>query len=355
MVRHRLAALLVPVVAVVLAAPASAQIQPDYEWTANRPDGVAPVGVLGARTFEPGDLNFSYRFVGMRWDGNRIGTSSVSLAQVLDLFLAAPVQAEMNMHLLGVTFTPIEEVTLEASVPFLVSRVMDNVTAGGQEFEYDAGIWEDDDRFGFGDIKLLGHVPAIRSGSYRAHLTMGVSVPSGSIHQTDSDPLLTPSPTRSPYPLQIGSGTFDALPGFTVFAMNERASSGLTVNGVIRLHENALGYQRGNRVEASLWGAHEASDHLSVSFRVHTQHWGDISGADPILNPNFHPAANTALQGGTRVDLPVGMNVFFQEGLLAGHRLGIEASFPVYEDLNGPQLEHDWTLTAGWEYLLEME
>ncbi len=354
MARRSLAALLTLTALALLAGPTAAQIQPDYDWTADRPDGVGPVGVVADRTYEPGDLNLSYRFVGMRWDGNRVGTNPISLGQVLDVFFAAPVQAEMAMHLFGVTYAPMKELTLEASLPFLVHKAMQNVTADGQEFEYDAGVGEDDDRYSFGDFRLRGHVPVYRDGAYRAHLTMGVSVPTGSFRQTDPNPLVNPTQvTRSPYPVQIGSGTWDILPGFTILAMNDRASTGIQVSTVARLHENELNYRLGHRIESSVWGAYRTNDYIGVSFRIHTQHWGDISGADPSLNQNVHPAANPSLQGGTRVDLPVGLNVYFRDGILEGHRLGFEASLPIYEDLHGPQLEHDWTITLGWQYLFE--
>ena len=34
------------------------------------------------------------------------------------------------------------------------------------------------------------------------------------------------------------------------------------------------------------------------------------------------------------------------EGGLAGQRLGLELVVPVHRDLNGPQLETDWTISA---------
>jgi hypothetical protein len=45
--------------------------------------------------------------------------------------------------------------------------------------------------------------------------------------------------------------------------------------------------------------------------------------------------------------LGLGMNMLLPA---KGHRLAFEASLPVYQNLNGPQLEVDWTLTIGWQY-----
>jgi hypothetical protein len=37
------------------------------------------------------------------------------------------------------------------------------------------------------------------------------------------------------------------------------------------------------------------------------------------------------------------------KGPLHGHRFALELGRPVYQDLDGPQLENDWLLTVGWQ------
>ena len=44
------------------------------------------------------------------------------------------------------------------------------------------------------------------------------------------------------------------------------------------------------------------------------------------------------------------MNLAGQTGLVRGHRLALEADIPIYQDLNGPQMETDFTVTLGWQY-----
>ena len=55
------------------------------------------------------------------------------------------------------------------------------------------------------------------------------------------------------------------------------------------------------------------------------------------------------MRNGERAEVGLGVNFMAQTGPLKGHRLAIEALRPVYQDLNGPQLETDWTLTIGWQ------
>ncbi|MCE2421999.1 MAG: hypothetical protein J4G03_01570 [Gemmatimonadetes bacterium] len=42
----------------------------------------------------------------------------------------------------------------------------------------------------------------------------------------------------------------------------------------------------------------------------------------------------------------------FTDGALRGHRIAAEWHVPVYQNLNGPQLETDWVLTIGWQKAL---
>ncbi len=46
---------------------------------------------------------------------------------------------------------------------------------------------------------------------------------------------------------------------------------------------------------------------------------------------------------------PRGLNLYFPSGALKGHRLAAEWHIPVYQSLNGPQLETDRVLTVGWQ------
>lgn len=82
------------------------------------------------------------------------------------------------------------------------------------------------------------------------------------------------------------------------------------------------------------------------------QFWGNISGADPALNPAIVPTADPNLRGGNRLDLLFGLNFLVPKGLkfIKGQRFAIEMGFPIYQDLDGPQLETDFVLTAGWQY-----
>lgn len=52
--------------------------------------------------------------------------------------------------------------------------------------------------------------------------------------------------------------------------------------------------------------------------------------------------------GGDRVSLSLGLNTVVPSGTLKGHRFSMEATLPVYQDLNGPQMKRDHAIVFGW-------
>ena len=127
-----------------------------------------------------------------------------------------------------------------------------------------------------------------------------------------------------------------------------RWGGGVQYAGSIPMNENDEGYTVGDRHQLSAWGAWSPDPSVSFSLRATAWTKGDIDGADPMImapvqtaNPDFH--------GGEGVDLGVGVNTLVIGGPLTGHRFAAEVSLPVMRDLNGPQLETDWTATIGWQ------
>ena len=113
--------------------------------------------------------------------------------------------------------------------------------------------------------------------------------------------------------------------------------------------DNNRGYRLGDRIDISIWGAYNISDWASVSLRGFYEHWGEITGSDARTDGAADPGANQFAQGGERVVIPFGLNLYFREGKMAGQRLSIEFYYPVHEDLNGPQLAAHSSFVASWQ------
>ena len=54
--------------------------------------------------------------------------------------------------------------------------------------------------------------------------------------------------------------------------------------------------------------------------------------------------------GGNILEYGLGFNLMGTKGAFKDHRLAFEVTAPLYRDLNGVQLENDWTATVGWQY-----
>ncbi|MBT3604978.1 MAG: transporter [Candidatus Latescibacteria bacterium] len=306
-----------------------------HEWQASRPDAHAPIGVMGDHVHKKGEWMFSYRYMYMSMEGNRDGTSAVSETDALASFMVTPLNMSMEMHMAGAMFAPSDRVTLMAMLPYVITD-MDHRTRMGVEFTTETK--------GLGDAKLSALVSVFQEEGRRLHLNLGMNFPTGSIEETGDTP--AGANQQLPYPMQLGSGTFDLRLGVTGAGQGEAWSYGVQANVLVRLDNNERDYSLGNRVDGSMWVAFLLGDVFSLSGRVQGATWGNLEGADTVLNPLVVPTADPNRRGGKRLDGWVGFNMLVP----GGHRLALEAGLPVYQSLDGPQLETDFLFTLGWQY-----
>jgi len=200
---------------------------------------------------------------------------------------------------------------------------------------------------GLGDIKggLL----------YRAHndplhhtlLIGALSLPTGSI--TETGDLLTPTGTiqsvRMPYGAQLGTGTIDAIVGGVYWGKKRNIGWGLQYYATVPLQEkNDEGYRWGTKHEATAWASYMfMPQRVNVSARIRAESQDSIHGIDPsIIGPGL--GANPDNYGGDRVELSLGVNWSF----IPGQNISVELAKPVYQDRNGVQPDHDFSLYASW-------
>ena len=302
-----------------------------------RPDDHAPIGVMGDHRHAAGEVMLSYRYARMSMRGNREGTARESLRSVLRRFPVAPFSMDMEKHVFGAMWAPTDDVTLMAMVP-LLRLDMDHRTRMGLRFRTRSK--------GPGDVRLLALVALPSTGHHRLHLKAGLSLPTGSISRKDRTPM---GRVRLPYPMQLGSGSFDLLPGLVYTGFSRNGSWGAEVHGTVRLHRNRRGYRLGHRYAASLFGARRWAPFVSTSLRLEWNAWGDIHGRDRDLNARLVPTVDPSLRGGRRLDLLAGINLIGTGGPVRNHRLAVELGRPVHQRLDGPQLETDWRVVVGWQ------
>jgi hypothetical protein len=290
--------------------------------------GRGPAGLAGDSLHHAGKWMLTYKYMYMDMDGNRDGTNGLTTAEVLQSYMVAPEKMSMQMHMLGLMYGVNRKFTLMAMVPYTVLE-MDHVTRMGGEFTTKTD--------GVGDLKAMALYAFPAGGAHRFHLNAGISFPTGSIDERGTTPM---GPDQKlPYPMQLGSGTWDLIPGVTYNGSGGKWLWGAQGLGVIRLGENDNDYTFGNRFDATGWLTRLFGSGLSGSVRLDWNWWGNIDGADPELNPMVVPTADPDLRAGSRLDALLGLN-FVHGGL----SLAVEGGVPVYQDLDGPQLETDWLL-----------
>ncbi len=303
-----------------------------------RPDSHAPIGVMGDHLMRKGEIMLSYRYMNMDMDGNRTGTDRVDVP--LPGYMVSPTSMTMDMHMLGVMFAPSDKLTLMAMVPF-TSKSMDHlVNMSGMNFTTESS--------GIGDVKLAATYGLFAKPGTDFLFNFVVSAPTGSIDESDNT--TGPNDVHLPYPMQLGSGTWDFTPGLTLVQMIDGWSWGAQGLYTFRTGTNDNGYTLGNSLDLTAWVAKKVAKSTSLSFRLKALDWDNINGSDNklMLMPSMVPTADPNLRGGTRVDALVGINFVLPS--LTSLRLAAEAGVPIHQDLDGPQLETDLVFTLGAQY-----
>jgi hypothetical protein len=316
-------------------------------YTPERPDSHAPIGVMQDHTHNEGEFMSSFRYMHMSMHDNRAGTTAQSNASVLGQYPVSPTDMNTNMYMFSAMYGFNDTVTLMAMLPYL-TKSMNHVTRMGTEFEAESG--------GFGDIKLatlwrLWAVEAPSLGAHRVHLNLGLGLPTGDIQAAGPTPASMGANVRLPYPMQLGSGTVDFLPGITYTGATRDVSWGFQTLGTVRIGKNKQGYSMGDGYNITSWGAYRWTDRISTSLRANWNWWGNYTGADPNLNPAMVPTADTKRRGGERLDILGGVNFLFPEWMGVENRLAVEVGAPVYQNLAGPQLGTDWVVWAGYQFV----
>lgn len=333
-----------------------------HEYVSARPDSHAPITVMADHTHKSGDWMLSVRHMRMEMDGMRSNETDQSSGDVFKSnYTVTPTRMTMDMTMIGAMYAPNDKVTLIAMLPYSDSKMNHEIFAmAAPLISLNGGLNQFTTRSsGWGDLKLAAAFPFYHSSGTKAHYGIGVSLPAGSIAETD----LIPGPggrleRQLPAPMQLGSGTIDATPSITFLSQKENWSYGFQANGRIRLNNNHHDYRLGHAFDTSGWIASRFSDRLSISARLAYQYSGQMKGtqSDISFNPPFALSRRTVTTafsenyGGQRADLAIGINYYFNDGNFSGNRIALELASPIFEDLNGLQLKAKSITTFGWQY-----
>jgi hypothetical protein len=338
----------------VLGHPASAQT-----GGALRADSHAPIAIMGDHYHEAGEVMLSYRFMTMSMFGNADGSASLApetiATTVPNRFFGTPGQPPtlrvvptkmtMDMHMFGIMYAPSDRITLMAMLNH-ITKDMEHTTFMGAAGTTVLGSFRTENS-GVGDTSVAALIRLYEDDDSRLHLTAGLSLPTGDIEATGE--VLAPTGMRPilrlPYSMQLGSGTYDLIAGLTYSQFARQWSWGAQWRSLLRTGDNDEGYSLGDEHRLNAWYSRLLSANVSWSTRLEWFDRGNIDGIDPLIVAPVQ-TADPSYQAAMGVDAAFGIN-YVREG---GHRVAFEIVVPLHQDVDGPQLETDWQLTAGYQH-----
>lgn len=315
----------------------------DHTSHQHGPNSYAPSGVMGDHLHPKGGFMVSVRYMNMAMSGNREGRDEISNEQIFDDFMVAPQNMTMQMYMLGAMYAPSDRLTLILMQNFgkkdmdLTVQMMMNGMPMLNNFSTSSS--------GLGDLKL-GLLYGLCSGEKLSFLiNTKLNLPIGDIENRDATPMMADA--KLPYAMQLGTGTFDFTLGGTLKGSVGSFSWGVQQLNTFRTGTNNEDYRFGNLYELHSWLGYDVSNTIGLSIRVSGSSEGDISGADPELDPMMVTTADPSNYGGELVFGAAGLNILMLQDKLV---LGAEISLPLYQNYNGIFMDADYTFNACAKY-----
>ncbi|MCX7010236.1 MAG: nitrous oxide reductase accessory protein NosL [Kiritimatiellaeota bacterium] len=294
----------------------------------------------------------NYKYMHMKQDGLRAGTSNVGLDQVGFMrgkryeYMMIPTSMTMDMHMLMVMYGVTERFTVMGMANYQV-MAMDMLMDMGpmrritQEPTMRTEGWGDTELRGV--FKIDDHFTA----------SLGLSLPTGDIEQ---DGKMMGMNFRAPYDMQLGSGSYDLKPALTYSDLSADALWNWGAQAMYTWHtaDNKDDYRLGDTVKLNGW-LQRAFGPASTWLRLAFNNTERISGRDPEIQKLLYhadpampkkwaptPDADPDNYGGQRLDGALGVSLRYR-----AWSIGVEGGVPLYQYVNGLQLKTDWFLTAG--------
>jgi len=320
-----------------------------------------PAGLFGIYAFpEKGQGVAGINYQHYEFSGLIQGTDSVSAQTAVtsapNRFFGNPMQpptlrvvpkkAKADVVFPFANFSINEHVVLVALAPLIRKETeLETFAGGGGAISLGTNTVKTE---GLGDIKFGAIFRAFNGENNKHNVVIDavLSAPTGSI--TEEDTQLTPANTkmkaRLAYGMQLGSGTWDTLIGASYWGKEKLWGWGAQYLGTIPLEsKNKEGWRYGDKHEVTTWISYEWDPTLVTSARVRGETQGAIRGIDPkIYGPGL--GANPDNYGGERVEFSIGVNWM----VATANNISLEFSKPIYQDRNGIQADHDYSLFFSW-------
>lgn len=317
----------------------------------------APADIQGAMMIPAGKFMLGYSYMTMDMSQNYIGDSTVSPEQIVTSVPSAMAMAGMlggkedyrivptsmtgQMHMLKAMYGVTDWLNLMVMAAY-ERKWMRMTTFSGAMGAKVLGT-SNAETAGFGDTSIGSLWRIYQDQNNHVHLNFGLSLPTGSTSETVT--MLSPAgkymTMRASYGMQLGTGTYDLLPGITYTGQLRAWSWGAAYRGRFALGDNSHGYHYGALDELTGWGGYSWLPGITTTFEIEGSVQGRIHGADPEIT-GLMQGTNPRFYGGTQLSLLGGLEIAGARLGLKGTQLAVTAGGPVYQNLNGPQLGRAW-------------
>lgn len=317
-------------------------------------DKHAPAGIMADHLHKPGEIMAEYKYMTMVMDGNRFGTTNLTDQQAFTVGQAlvpptnnaiTPTHMTMEMHMAHLMYGWKENITLYTMLTF-PSLTMDHLRSPTFPIIPLRNTPFTTHNSGIGDTVFGALWQIHETPDEQVILNLAFSIPTGGISRNTAIPTGGMVEQRLPYPMQLGSGSFDLMPGISYRKFFPRSSIGAQFQTDLPVGRNRLNYRVGEQYRLSAWYAYLKRDWLSFTFRAEGVWEENYHGADPALVA-AEPLISTArpdMRGGEWVNFGYG----FQALMRNSHLINCEITHPVYQNLDGIQLKSTWNLFVSW-------
>ncbi len=301
----------------------------------HRVDHHAPIGVMRDHTHKKGEIMVSYRYMQMSMQGLRDADNKITNREALADYMIVPKNMKMKMHMYGAMYGLSDELTLMVSGSY-ITKEMELERRNGSEFEMAVSD--------IGDTKINAMYKFFDGGNSSAQFNFGLSIPTGENSEMQGN-----GRTRMAYPMQIGSGSYDLMPGLSYTNLQDAFSFGGQINAVLPLEKNDNGYKFGNQYNSTIWVAKPLNHNVSLSSRLDYTITRPIEGQDLQLvnSKNMNPIFDENLGNGEKLFGFLGANFMFDVFGIKNQRIAFEFGLPIHQRISGPILQDKYKFTIG--------
>ena len=335
--------------------------------------GNMPMNILGAGVPETHEFRLKLSSMYMRMDGMRDGDSRINENDLLGMpsmgkYMAVPTEMDMYMTNLAVGYSFTDDIfggimfmwkQNRMKMKFNSMMSMPPMMGGTGKSGFTMKSEGIADTMLMTKYRLYADDPLIPTS--QLSLLVALSLPTGSINEKNSNhPLQMRKSEQLPYGMQLGSGTFDPTFGLQYSGSSSPLWWGANVQYTGRWNENSRDYRLGDEFRYDLYTMYQFRYDAVLDLQLNGRHRGEIRGemdeasdgssgramqgnaasnyATPLWDPDNY--------GGDKISATVGVQWQpFPMSIL-------EMSFgvPIYQRLNGPQLEEDYRMMLTWYF-----